>query len=159
MLLRTIVRGRAASILVHARPDSSHILTMRAYTQCLSPCSKACALGNSAVPRLKETYSFPTDYLLIIPDTRNVIIPSRFRRDERSLRDQQRAGDRRALAVVGHRKIAVNVRLICTVAGERCQDHTVAEPVLANFDRLEELWNYGCRHRRRRCWLTKGRAG
>lgn len=107
-------------------------------------------LQNQSLPQnIQEhrTHPLPSSHLIGIPDPGNVIIPSRVWRDECGFRDEQSARDRRALVVVGYPKIAVNVRLVCTVASERCKNHTVTEPMLADLDGLEELWNDGCRHR------------
>ena len=143
--VQEIVQGRSQFAVVSATGFSMFFqCNMR--IQVDNPASPRQCWQSGGRYRLQETYPLPASYLLIVPDTRDIVVSTRLRRYKRGFRDQQCTWDRRALVIVGYSKIAVYVRLVCTISSEWGKDNTVTEPVLAQFNWLEEFWNYCRRH-------------
>lgn len=97
-----------------------------------------------------ETYPLPASNLSICVDPRDVFVPASFGRDRSGFSDQKSARLRRSLSVVFDGEISMNMLMVGTISCEGCEDNSVLELEVADFDRLVE---FGCgdrgRHRGR----------
>lgn len=85
------------------------------------------------------THAFPGGYLLIVVDSGSMGMPARFLADVRSLWNEQRPRCTRALRVVFHSKVTMNMSSVGSVSGEWCEHNTVGELDISDLDGLEEL--------------------